>query len=118
MDLLGEAVDACLDGRIDVRVARLLYRVDDLLTQLGVIGTLGLRPENPAITQPVVAHKVVRLKVLVVDAHDGVDNLRDKWLQAGCKGLQAGCMGLQVRDCGDHLLQKGLKGAVDEEDHL
>ena len=43
VDLRGEAADARLDGRVDVRLARLLHRVDDLLAQLGVVGPLRLR---------------------------------------------------------------------------
>tara|TARA_B100000795_G_C22496419_1_gene322262 strand:+ start:273 stop:590 length:318 start_codon:yes stop_codon:yes gene_type:complete len=65
-----------------MRVARLLYRADYLLAQLGVVCALGLCPEDPAVAQPVVTHKVLWLEVLVVDAHDGIDDLEGTY---GCR---------------------------------
>jgi len=58
--------------------ASLLDRVDDLLAQRGgggVLITLGLHVEDPAVAQPVVAHEVVGLEVLVVQLEHGVDHL-------------------------------------------
>ena len=46
-----------------------------------------------------VAHEVVRLEVLVVDAHDGIDDLRGAYgcrrgvcRRGVCSGVQAGCV--------------------------
>ena len=104
-------------------LASLLDRADDLLPQRGVccvISALRLDVEDPAVAQPVVAHEVVRLEVLVVQLEHGVDDLVG--VRVGVRlrvrvRVRLG-LGLGFEHGVDDVLQEALEGAVDEEDDL